>query len=242
MSVHGTGRNGEPTGRTLVLSDGNWSGTFGNDFPVYEANGKITYTIRETLTSRNTSTDGLYIVTVAREDKVEDGVTTGIYLTVTNHKGDSYGSFYFDKVSSGTGEFLPGAEFQLYQDKTCSILLDTMYSGKDGRVQSQELPYGVYYMMETASPSGYDPNNTVYLIKVDNGYFFIDSVAEEGKESIRTNVETGVYEIINETSGGPILSMTGSIGADRLKKMGFSLTTIAMTSWFIHKKKEEIVV
>lgn len=90
------------------------------------------------------------------------------------------------------------------------------------------------------SPSGYDANDTVYMVKVDNGYFYIDPVAEEGRSSIRTNEETGVYEILNEKSGGPMLPLTGSCGIYPVYAAATSMFGVGFLLTGKKKRKEDV--
>ena len=98
-------------------------------------------------------------------------------------------SFYLNKVDSEDGGvFLDGAAFRMWDadkqsvyfvksgntytytaDSSASGATDTLTSvSSDKAVQIVGLPVGVYYLEETAAPTGYTADNVVYKLVVGN--------------------------------------------------------------------------
>ena len=88
-------------------------------------------------------------------------------------------NFQFDKVSSeNTSIKLSGAEFALFTDQPCTQPFTlasvpmTANSDENGVVSFKNVPYGTYYMKETAYPQGYqakDPEEIFTVVVDANG-------------------------------------------------------------------------
>ena len=64
---------------------------------------------------------------------------------------------------------LEGAEFELYEDKECTIRLEKLKSNQDGVMKTKALmPGKEYFVKETVSPKGYILDPKVYKVKVEN--------------------------------------------------------------------------
>lgn len=91
------------------------------------------------------------------------------------------------KVTGGSP--LAGAAFGLYADADCRTLLKTGVSGQDGTIVFPGLERGQrYWVRETAAPSGYELNPTVY---------------EAGEEHPVLVISNAPASVNPETPGGP---------------------------------------
>lgn len=216
-------QNGVSTGASLTLDRKNsWTGSFGSGFPVYGPNGKLDYSIRETVNGQ--PADLYYVVTVARTDTVRGGKTTGIHLEVKNSKSDNAGSFAFTKVNE-RGHPLSGAVFTLYADSGCTTSLAALRSGEDGMVSSDLLPQGSYYLRETKAPEGYNCSGLTYTVEIQGKDSFTIHNAEG-------NAKTG-YRIVNRTSFE--MPSTGGSGLFPLYALGAGLSLLALA--LLRRKK-----
>lgn len=73
------------------------------------------------------------------------------------------------------GSYLSGAEFTLYADKMCDTIVEKGVTGKEGRLDFQNLKVGkTYYLKETKAPEGYRipvdmyGNPIVYELRVES--------------------------------------------------------------------------
>lgn len=221
-------KNGVPTGETLTLNGKNeWKDSFTEKYPVYGPNGRISYTVSETVNGQDAAS--FYVVTVARTDTVaNDGKTTGIHLAVTNSESGNAGSFRFTKVNKA-GDPLSGAVFTLYADSSCTTSLATLSSGEDGTVSSQLLPAGTYYLRETKAPEGYNCSGLTYTVKIQGKDSFTIDKAEG-------DATTG-YRIVNHTSFE--MPSTGGPGTALLYASGAALILLALVLMYHRKPRRK---
>lgn len=125
--------------------------------------------------------------------------TDDIYI-VFNHVED----VAFSKVDH-EGDPVSGAEFTLYTDESCINVFTkngsavTAISDADGRVNFSRIPYGTYYMKETATPSEFKENGKVYTVNV-NGNTKIDDIVNEDDDGSVIVKETKAVTIKKEWS------------------------------------------
>ena len=61
---------------------------------------------------------------------------------------------------------LEGAVYGIYSDEGCTDEISEMVTDTDGKAKSEDLELGTYYVKEIAAPSGYEPDDTVYVVVV----------------------------------------------------------------------------
>ena len=72
----------------------------------------------------------------------------------------------FRKVDSEDNDkFLPGAVFGIYEDQSCTKLVDIVETNDSGYAFSTKVAAGTYYIKELVAPTGYTLNDTVYPIE-----------------------------------------------------------------------------
>ena len=88
------------------------------------------------------------------------------------------------------GDPVSDAGFTLYTDESCINALTyngsavTAVSDASGRVDFGRIPYGTYYMKETATPSGFKETGKVYTVNVNGNTSIGDIVNEDDDGSI----------------------------------------------------------
>lgn len=174
---------------TQVLSEeNNWEYTW-NNLPLF-TNGTVAgYTLRVTKignTHRDATLDDGFADYDVTNDAVkyrktgdpayradhmwtEDGVQHFAQeaLLVVRNEGVR-GAVTFTKADE-MNRPLKGAEFTLYTDAACTHLLATATSDANGRVEFEKQPGGIYYLKETAAPTGHTAENTVWMVKIAGG-------------------------------------------------------------------------
>ncbi|MDE6433985.1 MAG: VaFE repeat-containing surface-anchored protein [Lachnospiraceae bacterium] len=86
------------------------------------------------------------------------------------------------KIDSRTGKSVPtkglslaGAVYNIYEDKDCTIVVNTGISDKDGNItfDKEYLGWGVYYIKEVKPPTGYEIDPVVYEVVINekNGFY-----------------------------------------------------------------------
>lgn len=123
-----------------------------------------TYTISETALPQNTEKN-------TGEFNAED-------RTVTLTSGKEQTSFYNKELIGqvtvtktaraldGSTSALQGATFAIYSDEECNTLIATGETNVSGTMTFDRLPYGTYYVKETAAPEGYVVDTQVYSITI----------------------------------------------------------------------------
>ncbi len=151
-------------------------------------NGKVTYDLGATGEVIVYLDPGNYIVRETRYPSKTEPVTNGTNnanaretgyideeesVTETFYNKELLGEITITKKETGTNTLLDGAEFGLYEDETCTKLIDTTKkTGEDGTVVFNRLDYDetsgtTYYVKEIAAPEGYlidDKNPMAFTI------------------------------------------------------------------------------
>jgi len=117
----------------------------------------------------------------------------------------------------GFGKPLAGAKFSLYTNMACTSEKVTVTLGdgtsvtevvsNDAGQVSFRAPVGVYYMKETQSPTGYEPNNKVYIVLVGGTYMAVPAE--------RSGEWAGVLSGIQQ---GNVNSQRGTLTAGKYEK------------------------
>lgn len=103
--------------------------------------------------------------TTAVGTSIVDGQITGGSISVSVENKKKTRSFYVKKTGSDTGNTgLSGAEFALYSDAACSQKIypadGNVTTDNNGIAVFPDIPYGTYYLKETAAPEGYEITQT----------------------------------------------------------------------------------
>ena len=75
-----------------------------------------------------------------------------------------------NKVDSVTKEVIRSKDFAftLYADEACTQAIETVHADKEsGTATFEDLPYGVYFIKETAAPQGYLLSDLVYQVELN---------------------------------------------------------------------------
>ena len=201
-------RNGTTVaGKSAELSESNqWKVVWG-DLPLYVDGSPAVYTVREIWIgspggsgsasySPDKDADGYLDYTVVQSNTTdEDG---NVVVNLQNTKDN--GQVVFTKVNAN-GAGLPGAEFTVYTDESCSNVAmkedstsqAIFVSDVNGKVTIGDLADGTYYVKETKAPSGYmlDEENAVYILEMKAHNSVLKT--QEGTQVIRiTNQELQV--------------------------------------------------
>ena len=89
------------------------------------------------------------------------------------------------KKTDGFGEKLEGAKFTLFTDLACTEFVMnqgervTATSNENGVVTFEAVSNGVYYLMETVSPDGYEENTNRYILLVGKDYVTVPTDANK---------------------------------------------------------------
>ncbi|MDL2280663.1 hypothetical protein LJC10_02245 [Selenomonadales bacterium OttesenSCG-928-I06] len=162
-----------------------------------------------------------YYITVSSSGKLYvNGVCTS-QLFIPNVIDRENFRFTINKIDSVTGAPLAGGEFTLYQNGS---IVSTVVSNVNGGALFTDLKPGVYTMIETQSPYGYQRNPTVYTVVVDafgkvtiNGQTaqgFTVTNAEELPPRPNINIVTRITSVVTGTGvPGCVVTVTFADGA-----------------------------
>ena len=163
--------------------------TKGGDIPtLYRKNADKTYSVENTsgVVTYNPGQTGQvtvyldpgeYIVSEttlpANTEKVTDGdknandkntgdIAAGETVTETFYNKEVLGKIEITKKETGSNKLLPGAEFGLYKDSSCTEPIKTATTGSDGKAVFDRIDYDeasesgtTYYVKEITAPEGY---------------------------------------------------------------------------------------
>lgn len=121
-----------------------------------------------------------------------------------------YGSLVFQKRNATDSAPLAGAVFTIYSNGT---VIATATSGANGSVEFASLPYGTYTLVETASPSGYEPNSTVYSVVISQNGSTIDGLPASSYQVLNAPTQTA----------GSLRFTKNNIYGDLMPGVGFTL-------------------
>lgn len=155
--------------------------------------------------------------------KVEEGKT--IESTIKNKYFIS--NFDIIKKNSKTDDFLPGAEFTIYNsdenwNKNSKVF--SAKSGNDGKVEIRSLKPGKYILVETKVPDGFVCENAFWKIQVD-GQGEASITNEKGIDLAKNTVD-GIDTYTIENTPGLELPITGARGITLIKAIGLSIIII----------------
>ena len=167
--------------------------------------------------------------------KVEEDQT--IESTIKNKYFIS--NFDIIKKNSKTGDFLPGAEFTIYNsdenwNKNSEVF--RAKSDNNGKVEIRSLKPGNYILVETKVPDGFVCENAFWKILVD-GQGKASITNEKGLDLAKDTVEgIDTYIIVNVP--GAELPSTGAGGITLIKAIG--LTIILVAGFVLIRKKRNV--
>lgn len=110
------------------------------------------------------------------------------------------------KKETGSENYLPGVEFELWGDKTDKMTLAT---GEDGTVTVERFEPGTYFIRETGTVPGYLLDDTVHEFVVDEdgkiggkevGFLTVENDHTRIAQTKAVNAETGKQELMPEKS------------------------------------------
>ena len=126
------------------------------------------------------------------------------FISFTNTYSPGSGSVDFDKVDA-SGNAVSGAQFTLYTDRKCTVVAKNLdgnnaiaTSGANGIVSFDNMSPDLYYMKETAAPSGYAANSAIYKVQI------VDSRGQGAVSSISVfgdSANKPVAKIVNTKEG-----------------------------------------
>ncbi len=148
-------------------------------------------------------------VTYVDDDGTVDGETEKDTVVVY-----TYGIkiFKFDQADN-TG--LEGATFGLYSDAECTNLIATLTSDASGYATIEGLDTGIYYLKETAAPSGYVKSDSVLTVSIK---------ADVNAETYLATVNFANAEIPSTGGAGTAIYTTVGVGILALAAILFVLT------------------
>lgn len=173
-----------------------------------------TYTLQETsappeyIIDKNAYTvtvDILGNVKITKDDQevASDAGKNGEYV----FENEPYHQVYFRKLSTyGTGISVAGAEFRLTGTSDYKNEIDLQAkSGDDGYTLFEKVEPGDYTLAETAAPTGYELNKSVYQVRVNKDGTFTINGLKQTEESFGTDqVKVKVYDYLDKPTGGEI--------------------------------------
>lgn len=199
---------------------------------IYETNGTTQLTYRVTTQVDGTTTG------------FKDGTITFPIPQVHGYLVD----LTFTKVCEGTDTGIPGAEFTLTHDPTCTLcklteenqdywscLTKEATSDDGGTVQFSNIPSGhTYILVETEAPVGYTKSNKTYTVTAS--YDKITVTESDGNGNTITWGDED-YKISN--SPKPELPNTGGGGTKRYVSVGVVLMTTSLLWYAVRRKQRE---
>ena len=176
------------------------------DGTVYYMTGRVTSWTETNASGQEVVRHGIF-KTYYTDDTYTTVKSDVNFVNFENRFTPDYGNVDFRKVN-GEGENLQGATFALYTDEACTIPaknLDaegqpnwTATSDVNGKVSFEQVRVGTYYMKETAAPSEYALDSTIYKVVIENSR---DQTKKSRITILGDEAETPVTEIANAKSG-----------------------------------------
>lgn len=161
--------------------------------------------------------------------------------TITSTIKNKYFISNFDiiKKNSKTGEFLPGAEFTIYNsddnwNKNSEVF--RAKSARNGKVEVRSIKPGKYILVETKVPDGFISENAFWKIQVD-GQGKTTITNEKGIDLAKKIVK-GIDIYIIGNVPGVELPRTGARGITLIKVIGGSLILVA--GFVLIRKKRNV--
>lgn len=96
-----------------------------------------------------------------------------------------------DTDDDGEADPLAGAVFGIYEDKDCTVLIDTVTTNANGYAVTANVRAGTYYVKELIAPTGYSLNTTVYSIEATWATATTTSTATETERTYTTEKPEG---------------------------------------------------
>lgn len=136
---------------------------FGNT-PTYEVDVTKTYYIKEiTPPDKYDLDETVYEVKTNPEEETLVVSTDDVQMGKAKIKKTSADS---DFVKGNSNYTLAGAQFGIYRDKACILLVDTLTTDEDGNTPTADLEVGTYYVKEVSAPAGYHTDETLHKFTV----------------------------------------------------------------------------
>ena len=108
----------------------------------------------------------------------------------SSDEGDRVVDIKLIKTNDDATVLLEGAEFTLFADANCSVVVAKAVTGSNGVAVLKDISDGTYFMKETVAPAGYKVNEEVYSVRIEQGQATI-TAADNVSDSISGNVTDG---------------------------------------------------
>lgn len=174
---------------TLDASDDSFDKTFtlkaGETYTLENIPWGTTYTLTENTTGAAfTST-----ITDAGNGKIWADNTE---ITVANtyaYQTHNNGLNLVKVDADDTAKVIAGAGFTLYSDEDCKTAVGTeVFSNENGEVKFDIAAAGTYYLKETTAPTGYHPNEEVYVVTAAQKYVVKDAGTANAVTEIQMHI------------------------------------------------------
>lgn len=116
------------------------------------------------------------------------------------------------KQDADTQEVLPGAEFELHKGSATGEVVATLTTGQDGTASVDGLAAGIYYLVETDAPDGYQLDATPIEVTIN---------ASTNENASDADLTVNVPTITNTKT--PALPVTGGAGTVAITAAGVVL-------------------
>jgi LPXTG-motif cell wall-anchored protein len=204
------------------------------------------YEIKQVLT-----TNGTVSQTAIAKDTVSGTIDTPnvrYYNQFTNELKSVKTQITILKMNQDGSSPLPGAVFDLYDEAGYQAnpkvplktgLVSSSEEGKEGTIDLGELTDGVYYLVETAAPAGYNKLTEPVTITVSQGgvtYNQENSTLDSDGGGTQGTYETG-YQLTVVNDEGAVLPHTGGPGTKALYLFGVTLICLAGAGFVMKRRR-----